>query len=198
MPRFVHQKALWCTNWCFYAIWYTKRPSGVRTYTCLMPTKPAATVVPVRRGARLSDFSPPSLQGQKRLCCGTRPFGRTASNGLRPSSHSGSCMAAESSRRAAGNYFSAGLPKNQFPLRCPQPPPLVSPHAAPGPAFLPPTGCRRLSSSCPTRSGISSLSLRHRLPSQVEPCTPPDENLARVMGECRYETALHGPLVRNY
>ena len=30
---------------------------------------------------------------------------------------------AESYRRAAGNYFSAGLPKKQFPLRCPPPPP---------------------------------------------------------------------------
>ena len=33
--------------------------------------------------------------------------------------------AAEPSRRAAGNYFSAGLPKNQFPLRCPPPNTLV-------------------------------------------------------------------------
>ena len=37
--------------------------------------------------------------------------------------------AAESSRRAAGNYFSAGLPKNQFPLRCP--PPLPERHGFP-------------------------------------------------------------------
>ena len=101
--------------------------------------------------------SPPSVslpfRGKNRLCCGTRPLGRFASNGLKQSSHSGRSTAAESSRRAAGNYFSAGLPKNQFPLRCPQPPPLVSSHAATGPAFLPPPGCRRLSSSWPTKVG---------------------------------------------
>ena len=39
--------------------------------------------------------------------------------------------AAESSGRAAGNYFSAGLPKNQFPLRCP--PPLVTLNGVKGP-----------------------------------------------------------------
>ena len=53
--------------------------------------------------------------------------------------------AAESSRRASGNYFSAGLPKNQFPLR--YPPPL------PDRRFPPPPGCRRLHSSWPTNVG---------------------------------------------
>ena len=45
----------------------------------------------VRLAARLSNFCPPALKGQKRLCCGTRPHGRSASNGLTQSSHSVRC-----------------------------------------------------------------------------------------------------------
>ena len=39
---------------------------------------------------RLSNFGSPALQSAKRLCCGTQPFSRYASNGFRQSSHSGS------------------------------------------------------------------------------------------------------------
>ena len=39
-------------------------------------------------GWRLSNFSPPALQGANRLCCGTRSFSRFAPNLLRQSSHS--------------------------------------------------------------------------------------------------------------